>query len=255
MNEQEQRRVQASPRRPERWLRRSAAGLAGALLAGALFAGCTSAPVEAPLPPVSEPLSPSLVDTGQYKLEPGDVLRVKFVYQPEMDVRVEIDPDGNIAIPGVGEVQARGKTAEELAADIETLSSATLRDPEVTVIVAQLGPRKVYVGGEVRLPGPVLYRVGMTPMQAILDRGGFTEVARIDSVLHVTNKGHSSEPMATRLDFSGELKQGQPELQTLEVNDVIYVPRTFIGDANAFVRLYIRGLMPTMPRFGVGLNP
>ncbi len=255
MNEQEQRRVQGSPRRPDRWLRREAAGLVSALLVGVLVVGCTTAPVDAPLPPVGDPLSPSLVDTGQYKLEPGDVLRVKFIYQPEMDVRVEIDPDGNIAIPGVGELQARGKTAEELATDIQTLSSATLRDPEVTVIVAQLGPRKVYVGGEVRLPGPVLYRVGMTPMQAILDRGGFTEVARIDSVLHVTSKGHSVEPTATRLDFSGELKQGEPELQTLAVNDVIYVPRTFIGDANAFVRLYIRGLMPTMPRFGVGLNP
>jgi protein involved in polysaccharide export with SLBB domain len=111
----------------------------------------------------------------------------------------------------------------------------------------------VYVGGEVRLPGPVAYRVGMTPMQAILDRGGFTEVARIDSVLHVTSKGTSVD--ATRLDFSGELKRGSPELETLAVNDVLYVPRTFIGDANAFVRLYIRGLMPTMPRLGVGFTP
>jgi protein involved in polysaccharide export with SLBB domain len=226
--------------------------LAGALLVG-ILAGCAAQRTEAPLPPLAEPLSPSLVDTGQYRLEPGDVLRIKFIYQPEMDVKVQVDPDGNIAIPGVGELQARGKTAEELATDVETLSSTNLRDPEVTVIVAELGPRKIYVGGEVRLPGPVPYRVGMTPMQAIMDRGGFTEVARIDSVLHVTSKGTSVE--ASRLDFSGELKSGTPELTTLAVNDVIYVPRTFIGDANAFVRLYIRGLMPTMPRLGVGFTP
>ena len=243
----------ARPRRSDGLSPRSAVSLAGALLLFGLLAGCSAAPVEAPLPPVSEPLSPSLVETGQYRLEPGDILRVKFIYQPEMDVRLEIDPDGNISIPGVGEVQARGKTAEELARDIETLSSTNLRDPEVTVIVAQLGPRKVYVTGEVRLPGPVLFRVGMTPMQAIIDRGGFTEVARIDSVLHVTNKANTVE--ATRLDFSSEIKEGSPELQTLAVNDQIIVPRTFIGDANAFVRLYIRGLMPTMPRVGVGLNP
>ena len=243
----------ARPRRSDGLSPRSAVSLAGALLLVGLLTGCSAAPVEAPLPPVSEPLSPSLVETGQYRLEPGDILRVKFIYQPEMDVRLEIDPDGNISIPGVGEVQARGKTAEELARDIETLSSTNLRDPEVTVIVAQLGPRKVYVTGEVRLPGPVLFRVGMTPMQAIIDRGGFTEVARIDSVLHVTNKANTVE--ATRLDFSSEIKEGSPELQTLAVNDQIIVPRTFIGDANAFVRLYIRGLMPTMPRVGVGLNP
>ena len=46
-----------------------------------------------------------------------------------------------------------------------------------------------------------------------------------------------------------------PEQATLGVYDVIYVPRTFIGDANAFVRLYIRGLMPTMPRVGIGFQP
>ena len=249
MKEQKQRLASAGPRRSDR-LSHSAVTLASALLLAGLVAGCTAAPVEAPLPPVSEPLAPSLVDTGQYRLEPGDILRVKFTYQPEMDVKLEIDPDGNISIPGVGEVQARGKTAEELARDVETLSSTNLRDPEVTVIVAQLGPRKVYVTGEVRLPGPVLYKVGMTPMQAIIDRGGFTEFARIDSVLHVTTKGNSVE--ATRLDFSGEIKQGSPELQALAVDDQILVPRTFIGDANAFVRLYIRGLMPTMPRLGVG---
>lgn len=253
MSEQMQGATDARPRRSDGLSPRSAVSLAGVLLLFGLLAGCSAAPVEAPLPPVSEPLSPSLVETGQYRLEPGDILRVKFIYQPEMDVRLEIDPDGNISIPGVGEVQARGKTAEELATDIETLSSTNLRDPEVTVIVAQLGPRKVYVTGEVRLPGPVLYRVGMTPMQAIIDRGGFTEVARIDSVLHVTNKDNTVE--ATRLDFSSEIKDGSPELQTLAVNDQIIVPRTFIGDANAFVRLYIRGLMPTMPRVGVGLNP
>ncbi|MDX2169343.1 MAG: glycosyltransferase [Deltaproteobacteria bacterium] len=240
------------PRRTEGTHLRSLRALLSALAFGALVS-CSSQPHEAPLPPIAEPLSPSPTETGQYRLEPGDVLRVKFVYQPEMDVKLEIDPDGNISIPGIGEVQARGKTAEELATDIETLASTNLRDPEVTVIVAQLGPRKVFVGGEVRLPGPVLFRVGMTPMQAILDRGGFTEVARIDSVLHVTSKGNDVE--ATRLDFSGEIKEGSPELHTLAVNDVILVPRTFIGDANSFVRLYIRGLMPTMPRFGVGLNP
>jgi hypothetical protein len=50
------------------------------------------------------------------------------------------------------------------------------------------------------------------------------------------------------------VKKGSPELTTLAVNDVIYVPRTFIGDANAFVRLYIRGLMPTTPRLGIGFS-
>jgi hypothetical protein len=33
---------------------------------------------------------------------------------------------------------------------------------------------------------------------------------------------------------------------------VLYVPRTFIGDMNAFVRLYLRGVLPVEPRIGAG---
>ncbi len=229
--------------------------LAGVMLLSTL-AGCSArhrAEV-APLPPLAAaPALGGVESSGQYRIEPGDVLRVKFLYHPELDVKVPVGPDGMVSIQGVGEVQAEGKTAEDLAADIESMSADSLRDPVVTVIVAGLGTRNVYVGGEVRSPGPVSFREGMTPLQAILDRGGFTEVARTDSVLHLTAKGNTYE--ARRLDYSTEIEQGAPELNALGAYDVIYVPRTFIGDANAFVRLYIRGLLPTMPRLGVGLTP
>jgi hypothetical protein len=90
-------------------------------------------------------------------------------------------------------------------------------------------------------------------LQAILDRGGFTEVARLDSVLHLSVKDNTYQ--ATRLDLKKNINQGAPEVGTLAVYDVIYVPRSFIGDANAFVRLYVRGLIPAIPRVGVGLTP
>lgn len=227
--------------------------LAAGWLGIGVLEGCRARQPAAPLPPLAEPLSTSPTDTGQYRLERGDVLRVKFTYQPELDIKVQIDPDGNISIPNVGEFRAAGRTAAQLARDVEIVSSDHLRDPEVTVIVAQLAPRLVYVSGEVRLPGPVPYRVGMTPLQAIVDRGGFTEAARIDSVLHLTQRDDQVE--ATRLDFSEELQRGIPHAQALAVNDVIFVPRTFIGDADAFVRMYIINMLPVMPRLGIGLTP
>ncbi|MEO8604544.1 MAG: glycosyltransferase, partial [bacterium] len=110
MIEASQRIARRVARRTDGTSLRSLRLLASALVLGTLV-GCSAKPNEAPLPPVAEPLSPSLTETGQYRLEPGDELRVKFIYQPEMDVKVTIDPDGNISIPGVGEVQARGKTA------------------------------------------------------------------------------------------------------------------------------------------------
>lgn len=242
----------AVPEQSRRW--QAVSQLAGFLAVLTAFGCAPRAPEPAPLPPIAAPALPgSLHEVANYRISAGDQLRVKFLYHPELDVKVPVAPDGNMNIPSVGEISAEGKTAEEVAAEVEKVSSELLRDPEVTVIVAEFGERIVYVGGEVRLPGPVRYREGMTPLQAILDRGGFTEVARTDSVLHLSPNGSSYD--ARRLDYTTDVNQFDPEQASLGVYDVVYVPRTFIGDANAFVRLYIRGLMPTMPRVGIGFSP
>jgi protein involved in polysaccharide export with SLBB domain len=107
--------------------------------------------------------------------------------------------------------------------------------------------------GEVRLPGKVTYREGMTPLEAIADRGGFTEVAELSSVLHLSRDGNSY--VADRLDFTRDIDAHGPELAQLGVYDMVVVPRTYIGDANAVMRLYVRGLLPTMPRIGIGFSP
>lgn len=209
----------------------------------------------APLPAIAAPAVPgALSNSANYLIESGDQVRVKFLYHPELDVKVPVGPDGTVHVPGVGVVRAAGKTADEVAGEVEAMSSVQLRDPEVTVIVAELGDRFVYVGGEVRLPGTVRFREGMTPLQAILDRGGFTEVARVDSVLHLRPNSQTAAYDTRRLDYTTNINEMDQELATLQVYDAIIVPRSFIGDANSFVRLYIRGLLPTMPRVGVGFQ-
>jgi protein involved in polysaccharide export with SLBB domain len=114
--------------------------------------------------------------------------------------------------------------------------------------VAQLAGQKVYVGGEVRLPGFVAYQAGMSPLQAIMDRGGFTDTARMDSVLRLS--AGENDYQGTRLDFTKPLSEGTREDMHLAAGDVLYVPRTFIGDVNAFVRLYIRNMLPTTTHVG-----
>lgn len=183
-------------------------------------------------------------------MRPGDLLRVKFLYHPELDLKVPIRPDGAITLQVAGEIRAAGLTTSELEKVIAERSSDRLREPEVSVMVAQLGDQKIYVGGEVRIPGFVPYRPGMTPLQAIMDRGGFTDTARIDSVLRLSPS--QSEYQGTRLDFTKPLTEATPEGTQLVAGDVLYVPRTFIGDVNAFVRLYIRGVLPIEPRVGAG---
>jgi protein involved in polysaccharide export with SLBB domain len=196
------------------------------------------------------PDTPPVTESATYHLQPGDLVRIKFLYHPDLDVKVPIRPDGVVTLQMAGDIHAAGLTTDELEKVIKDRTSDRLREPEVSVLVAQLGDRKVYVGGEVRIPGFVAFHEGMTPLQAVMDRGGFTDAARIDSVLRVSPI--HSEYQGTRLDFTKPLSAGIAEQNRLAAGDVLFVPRTFIGDVNAFVRLYIRGVLPIEPRVGAG---
>jgi protein involved in polysaccharide export with SLBB domain len=220
------------------------------LLSAVLYAcvGQTVRPV--PLPPLDSGSESPAVGEAGYRIQAGDVLRVKFLYHPELDVKTPVRPDGDITLQVAGQIHAAGLTTEQLEEVVKGRTSDRLREPEVAVIVAQVGEGKIYVGGEVRVPGFVPYRAGMTPLQAIIDRGGFTDTARIDSVLRLS--GSQNDYQGTRLDLRKPLDQGLPEGVQLSAGDVLYVPRTFIGDIDTFVKVYIRDVLPIGPRVGFG---
>jgi polysaccharide biosynthesis/export protein PslD len=206
--------------------------------------------VVVPLPPLDTAQQPTEETEAEYRLQPGDLLRVKFLYHPELDLKVPVRPDGGVTLQVAGDVHAAGLTTTQLEKVIKERTSDRLREPEVSVMVAQLGDRKVYVGGEVRTPGFVIFRPGMSPLQAIVDRGGFTDTARIDSVLRLSPA--QGDYQGTRLDLSKPLEDGRTQGVRLAAGDVLYVPRTFIGDVNSFVRLYVRGILPIEPRVAAG---
>jgi protein involved in polysaccharide export with SLBB domain len=204
-----------------------------------------------PLPPLDLPSdSAAAGESGTYRIQPGDLLRVKFLYHPELDIKVPVRPDGDITLQMGGDIHAAGLTTPELEKIIKDRTSDRLREPEISVLVAQLADRKIYVGGEVKAPGFVAFHEGMSPLQAVMDRGGFTDTARVDSVLRLSPSRNDYQ--GTRLDFTKPLSTGVPEQTRLAAGDVLYVPRTFIGDVDSFVRLYIRGVLPIPPRVGAG---
>jgi polysaccharide export outer membrane protein len=226
----------------------------GAAALALLFAACghrasAASPVglaalQPPAPPEPGP---------NYRIQLGDELHVRFTYQPEMNEQVPVRPDGRISLVAAGEIDAVGLTPTELERVIVERTSAHLRNPEVTVIVTKLGEQRVYVGGEVLTPGYILLRVGMTPLQAVLERGGFKPTAKRDSVLLMT-PGADGRFSAARIDLQQVVDAGVPERVRLHPNDVLYVPRTWIADMDVVVDQYIRGLIPTLPRVGAGVS-
>ena len=191
-------------------------------------------------------------DDYSYRLAAGDIIDVKFPYHPEENERVPVRPDGMIDLQVVGDVDAAGLTVQELETEIVTRASRTLRDPVVSVVIAQLAEHKVYVGGDVLRPGFVNYREGLTPLQAVIERGGFTDTAKADHVLYITRIGE--EIQAQRLDLESIIDGEAIEGVIMAPDDVVYVPKTWIGKADVWVDQWIRGLLPTVPRPGFDLN-
>jgi polysaccharide export outer membrane protein len=192
----------------------------------------------------AEPPKPPMADLN-YRLLPYDVITIKYTYHPEQDPKapIAISPDGNIILEGVGSIQAVGLTAEQLGKVIAEKTSARLKSPEVVVTVVQYSPNMIYVGGEVKNPGIVVMQEGMTLVQAIFDRGGFTPTAQMDSVILIRD-GASEKPKIGRVNLTQALEDAVREQVTLLNNDVIYVPMTGIGRADMWVKQHIKDLIP-----------
>ena len=83
----------------------------------------------------------------------------------------------------------------------------------------------------------------MTPLQAIFDRGGFTNTAQVDSVILIRDAA-SGTPKIGRIDLQQAMEGGLPEQFALLPNDVVYVPMTGIGRADLWVRQHLVELVP-----------
>jgi protein involved in polysaccharide export with SLBB domain len=188
-----------------------------------------------------------------YRVQLGDTLKVAFLFQPENDIDLVVRPDGRISLAAAGEVEAVGKTEQELEEIITERASEHMREPKVTVTVTKIGTQNIYVGGEVLRPGVVTLVPGMTPLQAVMEQGGFRPTAKRDSVVLIlpTADGKFS---ASRINLEQVLTDGVAERVRLRPNAVVFVPKTWVANANDVVDLYVRGLIPALPRVGVGYS-
>jgi protein involved in polysaccharide export with SLBB domain len=189
-----------------------------------------------------------------YKMVPYDLLTIRFTYHPEQDPKtpIAIRPDGNVSLDGIGSVRAAGLTPEELGKEIAAKSSKRLKNPEVIVTVTQFAQRKIYVGGEVKSPGIVQFQGEITPLQAIFERGGFTNEAQVDSVILIRDTG-GPEPIIGRINMVKALEYSAPEKIQLLSSDVIYVPMSGIARADLWVKQHLNDILPTgIMGFGMG---
>jgi protein involved in polysaccharide export with SLBB domain len=189
-----------------------------------------------------------------YTIAPGDQLDIKFFYNPELNETITVRPDGMISLQLIDEIQAAGLKPPELDNKLTELYSRELRKPVLTVIVRSFTRQRIYVGGEVNTPGLIVLPAGMTTLQAIFQSGGFKETADPAETL-VIRKGENNQPMPIRIDLAALMEaQGGSDFQ-LRADDIVYVPKSAIANANKFIDEYIGGLLMFRGwSFGVSQN-
>jgi polysaccharide export outer membrane protein len=144
----------------------------------AALAGCVSS-----VPPLPEE------QAGVYRLGPGDELQIEFYQLTELSNTYIVSDTGHISAPLLNQVEAGGKTVEELEAALEKaiLEQNLIRKPDVAAQVSKYRP--YFIVGEVRNPGQYDYQPNMSVLVAISAAGGPTFRARTDRVIITRRDG------------------------------------------------------------------
>jgi polysaccharide biosynthesis/export protein len=155
-------------------------------LIGLLLAGCGAAEPYVWVEQVPEATAGE--GSGEYVIAAGDVLAVRVYNQDAVTTRSRVRPDGRIAVPLAGEVQAEGRRPADLAREIEARLKPFFVAPAVAIGVDEVQPLRVPVMGEVAHPGvyPLEPRAGV--LDALAAAGGTTEYADRDRIFVVRRR-------------------------------------------------------------------
>ena len=196
--------------------------------------------------PQPEPVAPVVAEDGGrvtpavYYLQVGDELVIHILDEPELSGAVKVRPDGMISANGIGDVAAAGHTVPEVTAAIKTEYERILRYPDISVVLSDYAALQVYVFGEVRQGGAVEYTPNMTALHALGAAAGPVPSANLHSALVLRRTGPQElEVYRVDLDMAIDGFAAAQDVY-LQPFDIVFVPRSWIGEVNVFVDQFIR---------------
>ena len=184
------------------------------------------------------PASGPVAAPNDYRIGPGDLLKVEVFGVPDLNRSVRVNASGQISLPLIGAVQAGGLTAEQLAADIAArLAKDYLQNPQVTIFIEEFTSQRVTVAGAVKTPGIFPLKGRTTLMQAVAQAGGPTNVASLGTV-----KILRPEPDGTRktLEFDlAAIRDGQVPDPEIRGEDVVQVETSAVKETVQQVKEFV----------------
>ena len=191
--------------------------------AGAYLAACATPKPETVTMPAAAP-----GEQSEYRIGPGDTLQIFVWNQPELTVTVPVRPDGMISTPLISGVPAEGKTAPQLAKDLEAALSEYVRNPTVSVMITSFVGTysdQIRVVGQASKPQALSYRANMTLLDVMIAVGGLADFAAGNRAVIVRQEGDKQVRIPVRINDlidDGDISANVP----MRPGDVLIIPES-----------------------------
>ena len=159
---------------------------------------------------------------ADYVVGPGDVISVQEYGKDSNNYELQINRNGVVALPGVGEVNAVGMSFSELKRTIRNKIERQKIGITASITMGQLRSIRVFVLGDARRPGSYTVSALTTMTNALFVSGGIKEIGSLRNI---------------------QLKRGGQIVSTMDLYDLL-----MRGDTSADVRLQPGDVLFVPPR-------
>lgn len=226
-----------------------AASIAVCLACAAALSGCGSTPPARIGLAASEPVDElgqkdyTVSRSRSYNIRSSDQISVVVFREPELSMgSVRVGVEGNISLPMLGSIPAAGMTARDLEQDItRRLAAAGLKNPMVSVNIAEYASHLVTVEGAVAAPGVYSFQPGARLSTAMTLAGGPNRVSKESQL--VVFRETSEGIMVAKFDYA-QIRQGTMLDPILEPGDRIVMGLDGLSQ-------FWDDLVRTLPAFGI----
>ncbi len=183
------------------------------------------------------------------------MIDIKFASNPELDEHVAVRQDGMISTTYVDDTLAYGLTVKELKEVLKEKYADVLKDTKyMGVIIRSSAPSRVYVAGEVNSPGEFISSgPNLTLLQAIARAGGLKNSAQPDNLI-IIRRGDGETQEVYSANYKAAASGEDPKSDVrLASYDVVYVPRSGVGDVYLYFQQYVQQFVPF--GFSYALSP
>jgi polysaccharide export outer membrane protein len=172
----------------------------------------------------------------EYKIGAKDLLEIKVVEVPELNLTVRVSEEGSITLPLVGRVELSGFTKEAAEGRIAArlVKGNFVKNPQVTIFIVEYQSNRVTLFGAVKKPGMYELVGEMSLLELVSKAEGLLENA--GNEIFIMRKGKDGASEKITVDLNDLVLNGNQSLNiALQQSDVISIP------IDKIIQIYVWG--------------